>query len=78
MVQKSIAIDRRDTMGPNISAIAPDESENFMADNDLKSLFGTGNIGPDRIRMSMAPRASLKNMAAQQMALNSDRNNSML
>ena len=56
MVQKSIAIDRRDTMGPNISAILPDESENFMADNDLKSLFGTGNIGPDRIRMSMAPR----------------------
>ena len=77
MVQKSIAIDRRDTMGPNISAIQPDESENFMADNDLKSLFGTGNIGPDRIRMSMAPRASLKNLgAAQKMSVNNE--NSML
>ena len=64
-------------MGPNISAIQPDESENFMADNDLKSLFGTGNIGPDRIRMSMAPRASLKNLgAAQKMSVNNE--NSML
>ena len=48
-----------------------------MADNDLKSLFGTGNIGPDRIRMSMAPRTSLKNLgAAQKMSVNND--NSML
>ena len=48
-----------------------------MADNDLKSLFGTGNIGPDRIRMSMAPRASLKNLgAAQKMSVNNE--NSML
>ena len=77
MVQKSIAIDRRETMGPNISAIAPDESENFMVDSDYKSLFGTGNIGPDRIRMSMAPKPSMIK-AAQQMAVNSDNNNSML
>ena len=38
----------------NCSAIVPDESGNFLSANEHGSLFGTGNIGPDRIRMSMA------------------------
>ena len=43
-----------DRPGINCSAIAPDESDNFMSDKEHQSIFGTGNIGPDRIRMSMA------------------------
>lgn len=38
----------------NCSAIVPDDSDNFLTANEHGSLFGTGNIGPDRIRMSMA------------------------
>ena len=38
----------------DVSAIAPDESENFLSGKEHESIFGTGNIGPDRIRMSMA------------------------
>ena len=38
----------------NMSGIAPDESQAFLTSNDHQSLFGTGNIGPDRIRLSMA------------------------
>lgn len=41
-------------MGLNISGIKPDESHQFMTDNEHNSIFGTGNIGPDRIRLSMA------------------------
>lgn len=41
-----------------MSAIAPDEDQShmhFLDDQlDRQSIFGTGNIGPDRIRMSMA------------------------
>ena len=40
--------------GINVSAISPDESNNFLSANEHQSMFGTGNIGPDRIRMSMA------------------------
>ena len=47
----------------NISSIAPngeDQSVQYLLDFDdrsnAESLFGTGNIGPDRIRLSMAKR----------------------
>ena len=36
----------------NMSGILPDESANFLTDGEHESMFGTGNIGPDRIRMS--------------------------
>ena len=40
-------------MNMDMSVIAPDESQGFMDHNEHNSIFGTGNIGPDRIRMSM-------------------------
>ena len=42
----------------NMSAIAPDEdqSEHYFNDERFasESIFGSGNIGPDRIRLSIA------------------------
>jgi len=40
-------------MGINMSVIPPDETDQFLDDGDHNEIFGTGNIGPDRIRMSM-------------------------
>ena len=44
----------RPTMGLNVSAIAPDDSNQFISQEVHQEIFGTGNIGPDRIRLSMA------------------------
>ena len=45
----------RNSMGiNNMSAIVPDESNDFLSNQEHNAIFGTGNIGPDRIRMSMA------------------------
>ena len=41
-------------MNIDMSGIAPNDSDNFMEKDDHNMLFGTGNIGPDRIRLSMA------------------------
>ena len=41
-------------MDVNESAICPNESEHFLDANEHQSIFGTGNIGPDCIRLSMA------------------------
>ena len=41
-------------MGVNESAISPNESEHFMGAKEHQSMFGTGNIGPDSIKLSMA------------------------
>lgn len=49
----SIHPNRMMSMG-NMSGICADESQAFMSQNDHQSFFGTGNIGPDRIRLSMA------------------------
>ena len=46
--------DQRPTMNIDMSGIAPNDSDNFMEKDDHQMLFGTGNIGPDRIRLSMA------------------------
>ena len=53
-----------DRPGINVSAIAPDESQNFLSDKEHQSIFGTGNIGPDRIRMSMANVLNKQDSAA--------------
>ena len=39
-------------IGGGMSVINPDESEGFLNKDDADKLFGTGNIGPDRIRLT--------------------------
>ena len=40
-------------IGGGISVINPDESEGFLENKeDAEKFFGTGNIGPDRIRLT--------------------------
>ena len=44
--------DHRATLGVGVSGIMPDESVGFINDKaEMDKLFGTGNIGPDRIRL---------------------------
>ena len=38
----------------DVSAIAPDESNAFLNQQETNLMFGSGNIGPDRIRLSIA------------------------
>ena len=40
--------------GIDMSAIAPDESQMLMNQQEQNEMFGTGNIGPDKIRLSIA------------------------
>ena len=50
----------------NLSVIPPDETNQFMDDKEHNLIFGSGNIGPDRIRMSMAgaPNSGLAGMVS--------------
>lgn len=50
----------------NLSVIPPDETNQFMDDKEHNLIFGSGNIGPDRIRMSMAgaPNTGLAGMVS--------------
>ena len=54
MQSRDSQVHLRAAMDVNESAINPNESEHFMNANEHQSIFGTGNIGPDRIRLSMA------------------------
>ena len=54
-------------MGINLSVIPPDETDPFMAEKEHNDIFGTGNIGPDRIRMSMQKSNSAQAGMLQQM-----------
>ena len=50
----------------NMSVIQPDEDQSQHYFNDEKyaseSIFGSGNIGPDRIRLSMANSINRRSM----------------
>ena len=37
----------------NMSVIRPDDTNDFISAGEHDAIFGSGNIGPDRIRVSM-------------------------